>query len=125
RRRECETAVEWVRASKQGIQSLRDVTLEMLNEFVLKQSPEIDQRARYVIEENMRLLEGCADLQKGDIRSLGKKMFGSHHGLSSMYHVSCKELDWLVDRVKTNDAVLGARMMGGGFGGCTINLIIM
>lgn len=123
RRRECETAVEWVRANKQGILSLRDVTLEMLDEFVLNQSHEIDQRARYVIEENTRLLEGCADLQKGDIHSLGKKMFGSHNGLSAMYHVSCKELDWLVDHVKNNDAVLGARMMGGGFGGCTINLI--
>ena len=123
RRRECETAVEWVRAHQPGIQSLRDVTLDMLNEYVAPRDAGIDQRARYVIEENTRLLEGCSDLQKGNIQSLGKKMFGSHDGLSKMYHVSCKELDWLVDQARNHEAVLGARMMGGGFGGCTINLI--
>lgn len=123
RRRECETAVEWVRAHQPGIQSLRDVTLDMLNEYVAPRDAGIDQRARYVVEENTRLLEGCSDLQKGNIQSLGKKMFGSHDGLSKMYHVSCKELDWLVDQARNHEAVLGARMMGGGFGGCTINLI--
>jgi galactokinase len=69
------------------------------------------------------LTTGCNDLQNGDIISLGKKMFATHEGLSKMYGVSCPELDWLVEFVKTNDAVLGARMMGGGFGGCTINLV--
>ena len=69
------------------------------------------------------MLGGCEDLQKGDLQALGKRMFGTHEGLSKMYEVSCKELDYLVDFVKNNDAVIGARMMGGGFGGCTINII--
>ena len=69
------------------------------------------------------MLECCEDLKKGHIDALGKKMFLTHEGLSKEYEVSCKELDFLVDHVKNNPAVLGARMMGGGFGGCTINLV--
>ncbi len=80
-------------------------------------------KCKYVVEENRRLLAACDDLEKGDIRSFGKRMFQTHEGLSTLYEVSCTELDFLVDIVKTNPSVLGARMMGGGFGGCTINLI--
>ena len=80
-------------------------------------------RCKYVIEENTRLLAACNDLQENDILSFGKKMFKTHEGLSKLYEVSCKELDLLVKLVKPNPAVIGARMMGGGFGGCTINLI--
>jgi galactokinase len=71
----------------------------------------------------LRLLGGCEDLKNGHIEELGKKMFATHDGLSKEYEVSCKELDFLVDFVRDNPAVLGARMMGGGFGGCTINLV--
>ena len=81
------------------------------------------RRCGYVVEENTRLLEGCEDLKKGNLEALGKKMFRTHEGLSKEYEVSCKELDYLVDYVKNNPSVLGARMMGGGFGGCTINLV--
>jgi galactokinase len=76
-----------------------------------------------VVEENIRLLEGCEDLRHGNLEALGKKMFASHYGLTKEYEVSCKELDFLVEFVSGNKNVAGARMMGGGFGGCTINLV--
>jgi galactokinase len=95
----------------------------MLDEHVLPKDELIDKRSRFVVEEIDRLLTGCADLQRGDIAALGKKMFATHDGLSKMYAVSCKELDFLVDFVRNRPEVLGARMMGGGFGGCTINLV--
>jgi galactokinase len=123
RRKECETAVEWVRQQVQGIHSLRNVTEEMLNQYVLPKDALIDKRSRFVVQEINRLVEGCHDLKRGDLAALGKKMLATHDGLSKMYEVSCKELDWLVDQVRDNEAVLGARMMGGGFGGCTINLV--
>jgi galactokinase len=123
RRKECETAVEWVRENVQGVNSLRDVTEEMLNQHVLTRDKLIDKRSRFVVQEIERLQLACKDLQNGDLISLGKKMFATHDGLSKMYSVSCKELDWLVDSVRNHEAVIGARMMGGGFGGCTINLV--
>jgi galactokinase len=95
----------------------------MLNKHVLPKDALIDKRARFIVQEVNRLRTGCKDLENGNIEALGKKMFATHNGLSSMYAVSCKELDYLVDFVKNNDAVIGARMMGGGFGGCTINLV--
>jgi galactokinase len=123
RRRECETAVEWIREYMQGVNSLRNVSLEMLDKYVYPRDPKIDNRSRYVVEEIERLVSGCNDLKAGNIKALGEKMYSTHHGLSKMYEVSCKELDWLVDNVKNNPSVIGARMMGGGFGGCTINLV--
>lgn len=123
RRKECETAVEWVKQNVEGINSLRNVSEEMLNKYVLPNDELIDKRSRYVVQEINRLLEGCNDLQRGDLAALGKKMFTTHAGLSEMYEVSCKELDWLVNKVKNNSNVIGSRMLGGGFGGCTINLV--
>lgn len=123
RRQQCEQGVEWVRAFHPEVKSLRDVSLEMLDRHVAGRDALIYQRCRYVVEENQRLLQGCEDLKNGDLPALGKKMFRSHEGLSREYEVSCGELDFLADFVKTWPAVLGARMMGGGFGGCTINLV--
>lgn len=123
RHQECARAVQWISEYEQGVQSLRDVTEDMLDRYVLPRDPVIDSRARFVVQENKRLLEGCMDLAKGDIRGLGRKMFAAHDGLSNMYAVSCPELDFLVDAVREHDGVYGARMMGGGFGGCTINLV--
>lgn len=123
RRKECKTAVDWVSEHVQGINSLRNVTEEMLDNYVLKKDELIDKRSRFVVQEINRLVEGCTYLENGNIVELGKKMFATHDGLSKMYQVSCKELDWLVDKVRNNPNVLGARMMGGGFGGCTINLV--
>jgi galactokinase len=124
RRKECETAVAWVKEHIARVDSLRDVSEEMLNEYVKPKDQLIDQRSRFIVQEIERLQAGCEDLQRGDLKSLGRKMFATHEGLSNMYAVSCKELDWLVDHVKGNEAVIGARMMGGGFGGCTINLVM-
>ena len=105
------------------VKSLRDADISMLDKYVLGEDITIYQRCRYVVEENQRLLEACLYLKKGDIGALVKKMFETHEGLSKQYEVSCRELDFLVEAVKNNPAVLGARMMGGGFGGCTINLV--
>lgn len=123
RRQECEQAVTWIKEHHPEVHSLRDATEMMLDEYVLPKDALIDMRSRFVVQEINRLQQGCADLEKGDIEALGKKMFATHDGLSNMYAVSCKELDYLVDFVRNNDAVIGARMMGGGFGGCTINLV--
>ena len=123
RRNECDQAVAWVRQFEPTVQSLRDVTELMLDQYVKPKSELIDRRSRFVVQEIERLLNGCEDLGKGDVQALGKKMFKTHEGLSKMYEVSCKELDWLADFVKDNSNVMGARMMGGGFGGCTINLV--
>ncbi len=123
RRKECTQAVDWIKEHEPNVNSLRDVTEAMLDKYVLPKDDLIDMRSRFIVQEIDRLLDGCKDLQKGDIKSLGKKMFATHNGLSKMYGVSCDELDYLVDFVKENDAVIGARMMGGGFGGCTINLV--
>lgn len=123
RRNECNQAVDWIKVHHPEVTSLRHATIAMLNEHVLPKDKTIDERSRFVVEEIERLLTGCADLQKGDIAALGKKMFATHDGLSKMYEVSCKELDFLVDFVRDRPEVIGARMMGGGFGGCTINLV--
>jgi galactokinase len=123
RRRECEQAVAWVKEQYEKVESLRDVTEEMLNKCVLPKDALVDKRARFVVQEIERLQKGCVDLENNNIEALGKKMFETHDGLSNMYAVSCKELDFLVDAVRNNENVLGARMMGGGFGGCTINLV--
>lgn len=123
RRKECETAVEWVREQEQGVVSLRDVTMPMLEKYVLPKDALIGNRSSYVVQEINRLVEGCQDLQHNNLEALGKKMFATHKGLSEQYEVSCLELDWLVNSVKNNPNVIGSRMMGGGFGGCTINLV--
>ena len=123
RRKECAQAVEWIQQHEPSVTSLRDADETMLDKYVLTRDVLIDKRSRFVVQEISRLLQGCKDLEQGNITALGKKMFATHVGLSKMYEVSCPELDWLIDFVKDNPAVIGARMMGGGFGGCTINLV--
>ncbi len=123
RRQQCEQGVAWVKENLPAVAALRDITGDMLDKFVKDRDPLIYQRCRYVVEENQRLLQACRDLKNGDIRSLGKRMFETHEGLSKQYEVSCPELDFLVEAVKGNEDVVGARMMGGGFGGCTINIV--
>lgn len=123
RRQQCETGVNLVQQQVPGINSLRDVDMSMLNKYVQSVNTEVYNRCRFVVEEVERLQEGCIDLEKNDIEAFGKKMFATHEGLSHLYEVSCAELDFLVDYVKHDPAVAGARMMGGGFGGCTINLV--
>lgn len=123
RRQQCEAGVALIKKHYPTVHSLRDATMDMLHQYVEPEDALIYKRCKYVVEEKERLLQGCDDLKRGDIKALGKKMFQTHDGLSKEYEVSCRELDFLVDRVRGNEAVLGARMMGGGFGGCTINLV--
>jgi galactokinase len=123
RRNECTQAVQLIAAHVPDVYSLRNVNEEMLDKYVLPKNELIDKRARFVVQEISRLQKGCEDLQQGNIAALGQKMFATHDGLSKMYDVSCKELDWLVAAVRNNENVLGSRMMGGGFGGCTISLV--
>ncbi len=123
RREQCEEGVAMIKKHHPKVNSLRDVTMDMLNQYVLPKDALIYKRCSYVLEENERLLVACQHLEKDDMQAFGKKMYESHEGLSKKYQVSCKELDFLVAQVRNNPSVLGARMMGGGFGGCTINLI--
>ncbi len=121
RRHQCEAGVALIQQFNPAVKSLRDVTMQMLDVHV--KDPLVYQRCKYVVEEIERLQLACTDLQNGNMHSFGKKMFETHDGLSKLYEVSCDELDCLVNAVRNSPAVLGARMMGGGFGGCTINLI--
>lgn len=123
RRKQCEQGVAWIKKNHSEVNSLRDATMQMLDDYVLPKNTLIYKRCKFIIEENQRLLEACEHLKENDIKFLGEEMFKTHEGLSKEYEVSCKELDFLVNAVKNNTAVLGARMMGGGFGGCTINLV--
>lgn len=105
------------------IKALRDATeidLETIKESI---TPENYQKALYVIQENDRVIKASKAIEAGDLKTLGKLIYASHNGLQHQYKVSCEELDFLVEQAKLNYQVLGARMMGGGFGGCTINLI--
>ncbi|MBI3137681.1 MAG: galactokinase [Sphingobacteriales bacterium] len=122
RRRQCETGVSLVQEKHPFVTSLRDVTPVMIEECIPAKDI-VYKRCRYVVEENIRLQEGCRDLLGGDLHSFGKKMYATHEGLSKDYEVSCTELDYLVTSVKSRPEVIGARMMGGGFGGCTINIV--
>lgn len=123
RRQQCRQGVEWIQAEHPHVKSLRDATPEMLERIVAPKDATVYKRCHYVLDENRRLLEGCEELKKGNLAGLGERMFQSHEGLSKDYEVSCPELDFLVDFAKNHPGVLGARMMGGGFGGCTINLV--
>jgi galactokinase len=123
RRRQCETGVRVLQNHRPEIKSLRDVGQEFLNEHRREMEPIVFQRCAYVVEENRRVLKACEDLHRNDFRSFGEQMFRSHAGLRDGYQVSSPDLDFLVESASSIDGVLGARMMGAGFGGCTINLV--
>ncbi len=123
RREECESVVKNIHKDHQEVKSLRDVSSAMLQTYKNQISELLYQRAAYVIEENKRVLEAVESLKSRDIIRLGKLMYQSHKGLQHQYDVSCPELDFLVDFSEPHKQILGSRMMGGGFGGCTINLI--
>lgn len=110
-------------ASLLDIKSLRDATRELLNTVKGQLSEEDYQKALYVIEENDRVLKAAKMIEQNDLEALGNLLFEAHQGVRYQFKVSCKELDFLVDKAKGNPNVIGARMMGGGFGGCTINLV--
>ena len=105
------------------INSLRDVDLETLNQFKDQLSATIYRRCKYVLEENERVLKAAETLKSGKLKEFGELMYASHEGLQHKYEVSCPELDFLVDYSWDKNFIYGSRMMGGGFGGCTLNLI--
>ena len=122
RRQSCEAAVAAVQKKHPHVEFLRDVTMGMLEEAKADISAEDYMRAEYVIEEIQRVLDVCDALEKGDYETVGQKMYETHHGMSKLYEVSCEELDFLND-LAFDCGVTGSRVMGGGFGGCTINLV--
>ena len=105
------------------VNALRDATEDDLETIKDKVTPENYQKALYVIQENNRARKASKAMEDNDLETLGDLIYGSHEGLSKQYKVSCEELDFLIGKAKSTDYVIGARMMGGGFGGCTINLI--
>ena len=117
RRASCERV-----AKRLGVETLRDADIDMINSVKGDITAEDYFRAKFVVEEKDRVLAVCDALEKGDYETVGKKMYETHAGLSVDYEVSCEELDYLNDIAK-ECGVTGSRIMGGGFGGCTINLV--
>lgn len=122
RRESCEAVVKAIQKRHPEVELLRDADMAMLAEVKGEVTAEDYMRAEYVIEEIQRLLDACEALKKGDYKIVGEKMYGTHEGMSKLYEVSCEELDFLNDIAK-KCGVIGSRVMGGGFGGCTINLV--
>jgi len=123
RRKECESALEIIQNQYKEVKTLRDVTMELLDSCKSKLSEKQYNRVLYVLQENKRVLSAADLLKSGELQAFGKLMVQSHYGLRDLYEVSCKELDFLVKFSEEKDFIYGSRMMGGGFGGCTINLI--
>jgi len=123
RRQQCEEGVAVIQKKYADVTSLRDVSMDMLREFKLDLLDVVYDRCMYVVQEKERTLNAVKALKTSDLKALGDLMYQTHDGLQNLYEVSCKELDFLVDFSKEYDQVVGARVMGGGFGGCTINLI--
>lgn len=123
RRKECEEGLEILKKGMH-IQSFRDIKNPGgLIPFKEQMGSEIYKRCLFVVEEILRTKKAATLLKENDITGFGKLMFQAHEGLKNLYQVSCKELDFLVDAAKANKGIIGARLMGGGFGGCTINVI--
>ncbi|MCE5178620.1 MAG: galactokinase [Porphyromonadaceae bacterium] len=122
RRESCEHAARTIAKRHPEVKFLRDASLEMLDEVKGEISDEDYMRAKYVIEETQRVRDVSDALERGDYETVGEKMYETHHGMSKLYEVSCEELDFLNDVARAH-GVTGSRVMGGGFGGCTINLV--
>lgn len=123
RRAQCEAGVAVLQKYYPEVRSLRDADLTMLEACRSQMDATVFLRCQYVVEENIRLLRAVEQLKKGGIGAFGYEMLASHEGLRYKYAVSCDELDLLVDAAREVPGVSGARMMGGGFGGCTINIV--
>lgn len=122
RRAECEQGLEICKGLF-GVTSLRDVRIEDLEARRDQFPAKVYDRLHYVTGEVVRVEKACRMMQQGDLRGAGQMMYATHYGLSREYEVSCPELDFLVGLTETDDQVIGSRMMGGGFGGCTINIV--
>ncbi len=123
RRKQCTNAIEIIRKAYPEVLALRDVSEAILEDQKRNLQDTLYRRCKHVVEENQRVLEAVSALQKGDLALLGKLLYQSHAGLRDDYEVSCAEIDFLVDFTREYEGVLGARIMGGGFGGCSLNLI--
>jgi len=123
RREECESGVAILKRHFPNVNSLRDATLEMLEIAKTKMSNNVFRRCKHIISENNRVQEATQALLKKDFKTLGNLIYQSHHSLQHDYEVSCDELDFLSAWTQDKSYVLGSRMMGGGFGGCTINIV--
>ena len=106
-----------------NVKALRDATKDDLEKVKSDISEEDFQKCLYILEENNRVQQFSKAIEENNITALGSLLYQSHNGLSNQFKVSCEELDFLVEKTRENKNILGARMMGGGFGGCTINLI--
>ena len=123
RRADCEEGVKLLQPHLPGIRALRDVGVADLEAFKQVLPTTVYRRCRHVVTENQRVLAAAKALQSGDADRFGHLMYRSHASLRDDYQVSCRELDLLVDLASSSPGVYGARMTGGGFGGCTVNLI--
>jgi len=124
RRAECEEGIELLRARLPRIRALRDVSVIDFEEYAKELPEPVRRRCRHVVTENDRTLRAADALERGDREYLGKLMRQSHESLRTDYEVSCRELDLMVEIASRQDGVRGARMTGGGFGGCTINIVL-
>ena len=123
RRSECEAGVEIIQKEFPNVTHLRDVSTEQLFDFKSKLPETVFRRCHHVVTEDVRTLKATEAMKNGNFQLLGELMYASHESLTTDYEVSCPELDFLVDFSKDKNYVLGSRMMGGGFGGCTISLV--
>jgi galactokinase len=123
RRGQCEAGVEILKAHVPSVRSLRDASLDLLAEYKNEFDPVVFKRCDYVVRENLRVEAACRNLLAGDFKSFGEHMNASHAGLRDDYQVSSPELDAIVEAARKVEGVLGARMMGAGFGGCAISLV--
>jgi len=123
RREECRQGVSILRKSFPEVHALRDANSDQLQAVRLKMPRPVANRCRYVIEENLRVLKAVEALEHSDMQTLGNLLWETHEGLRELYEVSCPELDFLVDTAMSLPDVAGSRMMGGGFGGCSLNLV--
>ena len=123
RKQECEQGVAIIQKKHPNIKSLRDVDSEMLLASKEEMDPIVYNRCSFIVKENDRVLEMVKALKENDLKEVGQILYKAHEGISTEYEVSCPESDFLVDFSKGNDQVLGARQTGGGFGGCTLNIV--
>ena len=123
RRAECERGVALLREVLPGVKALRDVSVTEFEQHAGRLPEPVRRRCRHIVTENERTLNAAGTLRRGDLDEMGRLMYLSHRSLRDDYEVSCTELDVLVEIAKGFEGVLGARMTGGGFGGCTVNLV--
>jgi galactokinase len=123
RRSEAEAGLAVLQRHYPEVQALRDATPAMLAAHAEEMGAVAERRCAFVVAEIERVMHACEALENGDLAQVGELMYASHEGLQHQYEVSCPELDCLVEASRALPQVLGARMMGGGFGGCTINLV--